>query len=345
MPDYSINEIYPNVKIKWLFNSGYTMTASPVYDEKKVYVGDISGTLNSLDKFTGEILWKFKANEAIYGTAAIDDDYLVFTSADSSIYCLDKKSGTKFWKVKTNNALVSVPVIYDGNVYVGSSDGIFRALNLETGELIWEFSGIKGYVESKPLVYKDKVIFTAWDGKLYALNKQSGELIWYWQGPKVHSLYAPAACWPVAAHNKIYIAAPDRYVSAIDAETGETIWRNNHWKFRETIGISENGQYIFARSMTDSVVAFHSRSAESKVKWAQNFDYGYDIAPSMPMEKNGTVFWGTKNGLIVAADSQYGKTKWKYKFQNYLINTVCPVNENSVLFSNIDGYVGLLKKM
>jgi len=342
MPDYSINKKFTEVKMKWLFNSGYTMTASPVYDNEKIYVGDISGTLISLDKFTGKKIWEFKANEAIYGTAAISNKYLVFTSADSSVYCVDTKSGSKLWKVKTNNALVSVPIIDNDRVYVGSSDGVFRCINLKTGKLNWEFSGITGYVESKPLVYQNKIYFTAWDGNLYSLDKNSGRLIWSWQGPMAHSLYAPAACWPVAANGKIFIAAPDRYVTAINAETGKTIWRNNLWKFRETIGASENGNYIFARSMTDSVVAFQSSGLKAKTKWAEDFEYGYDIAPSMPMEKDGTVYWGTKNGLIIAADSKSGKTKWKYKFQNYLINTVCPINKDQVLFSNIDGYVGIL---
>jgi len=344
MPDYTVNQEYSEVKMEWLFNSGYTMTASPVYDEEKIYIGDISGSLISLDKLTGERIWEYKANEALYGTVAIKDEYLVFTSADSSIYCINSKLGNKLWKVKTGNALVSVPIIDNGNVYVGSSDGIFRSLELKTGEINWEFSGIKGYVESKPLIYKDKVYFTAWDGNLYSLDNNSGKLIWKWQGPKVHSLYSPAACWPVVANDKIFIAAPDRYVSAIDAETGETIWRNNKWKFRETIGVSENGKYVYARSMTDSVVAFYSEGSKANIKWAEDFSYGYDIAPSMPMEKDGTVYWGTKNGLIIAADSRTGKTKWKYKFQNYLINTVCPLNKNQVLFSNIDGYVGLLSK-
>jgi len=342
MPDYSINKEFPEVKMEWLFNSGYTMTASPVYDNEKIYVGDISGALISLDKFTGKKIWEFKANEAIYGTVAVDNEYLVFTSADSSVYCLNTETESKLWKVKTNNALVSVPIIDNEKVYVGSSDGIFRCIKLKTGELNWEFSGIKGYVESKPLIYQNKIYFTAWDGNLYSLEKKSGRLIWSWQGPKNHSLYAPAACWPVAANGKIFIAAPDRYVTAINAETGETIWRNNQWKFRETIGVSDNGNFIFARSMTDSVVAFHSSGSKAKIKWAEDFSYGYDIAPSMPIEMGGTVFWGTKNGLIIAADSRSGKTKWKYKFQNYLINTVCPINENQVLFSNIDGYVGIL---
>ncbi len=95
--------------------------------------------------------------------------------------------------------------------------------------------------------------------------------------------------------------------------------------------------------MTDSVVAFSVKAAKSQIVWANDFAYGYDIAPSMPMEKDGTLFWGTKNGLIIAADAVDGKVLWKYKFENYLINTVTPLSANQVIFSNIDGNIGLLE--
>jgi outer membrane protein assembly factor BamB/predicted phosphodiesterase len=342
LPDYSVNNEFPEVKLKWLYNSGYTMTASPVCDDENVYVGNISGSLIVIDKKSGKELWKFQSGEAIYGTAAMEKNLIVFTSADSAIHCIDANTRTEIWKVKTGNAMVSVPVIENDIVYVGSSDGIFRSLDLKSGDLLWEKRSIKGYVETKPLVYENKIIFGAWDNKLYALDKNTGKSVWTWEGPFKHPLYSPAACWPVAAFGKIFVAAPDRNVSAIDAKNGETIWRTYQWKFRETIGASEDGKYIFARSMTDSVIAFQSSASKAKVIWANNFGYGYDIAPSMPMEKDDTVFWGTKNGLIIAADSKTGKLKWKYKFQNYLINTVFPISDHEVIFSNIDGNVGLL---
>ena len=99
---------------------------------------------------------------------------------------------------------------------------------------------------------------------------------------------------------------------------------------------------VFARSMTDSVVAVSTGSQHFELIWRADFKYGYDIAPSMPVEKDGTLFWGTKNGLITAADAKTGKITWQHKFENFLINTVVPINATQVLFSNIDGKTGLI---
>jgi outer membrane protein assembly factor BamB/predicted phosphohydrolase len=343
LPDYSINEKYPQVKLKWLFDSGFTTTASPVIADSQVYIGDVSGNLHVLDLRIGSEQWSFPADGAIYSAAAIDGNYLVFNAADSFVYCIDKEKRELLWRYHTNNALVAVPVIYNGAVYTGASDGVFRALNLADGKLIWQFQPVKGFVETRPLIYRDKVIFGAWDGHMYALNLQDGSLAWTWQSEKKSPLYSPAACWPVGANGKIFFAAPDRFLSAVDEQNGKAVWRNNDWKFRETVGISTDGEVVFARSMTDSVIAVSTGSQNFDPVWQADFKYGYDIAPSMPMEKDDTLFWGTKNGLITAANATDGQIIWQYKFENFLINTVAPVNARQVVFSNIDGKTGLLK--
>ena len=94
--------------------------------------------------------------------------------------------------------------------------------------------------------------------------------------------------------------------------------------------------------MNQFVVAFDSRKSKAEIVWAENFNYGYDIAPSMPVEKDGVLFWGTKNGLLTAADAETGSEIWQYKFENYLINTVAPLSREQLLFSNIDGNVGMI---
>ena len=342
LPDYSINQNYPHIRPEWVFRSGYTMTASPVHDDHFAYVGDVSGTVYALSLDNGEVVWTFSLSGSVYATAALYREQLVFTSADSFIYCVNKFDGALNWKVATGDALVSVPVIEDDIIYVGASDGIFRALDVRHGEIIWQYEDVGSYVETKPLLYQGMVIFGAWDGKLYALEQATGEAAWIWQGERTNPLYAPAACWPVGAENRIFIAAPDRYLTSIDALTGETVWRNNQWKFRETVGLSGNGELVYGRSMTDSVVAFESWPASPSVVWAEDFGYGYDIAPSMPVEKDGTLFWGTKNGMIIAADASTGEFILKHKYHNYLINTVQPLDNRRVLFSNIDGDVVLL---
>ena len=134
-----------------------------------------------------------------------------------------------------------------------------------------------GFVETKSLIYRDKVIFGARDTYLYALNKKDGTLAWKWANENPGLLYSPAVCLPVTANDKVFIIAPDRFMTAIDSKTGETVWRSNAHKLRETIGISEDGQKIYARCMEDTLLAFSSDSQSQELTWATSCGYGYDI--------------------------------------------------------------------
>jgi len=343
-PNFTVNDSFPEIHPKWIFESHNLMAASPVISGNKIFVGDAAGNMYALSKENGKELWQYNTGNKIYGTAAVSENWLVFSCADGIVYCLDALNGDLQWIHKTTRPNVAVPVIENNIVYIGGSDGTFWAIDLKDGELIWKFEGIKGYIESKPLIYNEKVVFTAWDQTVYALDKRDGSLVWTWAEGRPHLIYSPAACWPVAANGKIFITAPDRYMTAIDAENGKTVWRSKKFEVRETLGISENGKLVYGQCMRDTVFAVDTRSKAFKLFWIKNFNFGYDIAPSMLQSKSGTVFFGTKNGLIIAFDEKSGVLRWKYKFGNTLINTVTPIESNQVLFSNMDGQVVLLNK-
>ncbi len=344
LPDFSVNDNFPEIDVKWTYEAGFTVTASPAVYKEKVMVGDAAGTMHCLNLKSGEMLWQFKSKNRIYAGAAAAEDRTVFASADSNIYCLDVAKGKQLWKIKTGAPNVAVPLIEDGTVYIGSSDHIFRAIDLESGAIKWTFDEVKGYVESKPVIYQNKIFFTAWDESVYALNLDDGSLEWKWQGGRPGLLYSPAACRPVAAHGKLFIVAPDRVMTAINTETGKTIWRSDQFQVRESIGISEDQNQVFARCMQDTIVAVSAKADKYQKIWADHFAFGYDIAPSSVVAKSGTAFVSTKNGLIIAFDGSSGKLKWKYKLSNSLINTLHPLNSKLIVASGLNGKVYLLGK-
>lgn len=341
-PDFSINSSYPNLKIKWNYKTNFTMTSAPVISNENVFVTSGSGYVYCLALRDGRLNWKFKTDEAIYSSPEVSNGKVVFSSNDQNIYCVSATTGKLNWKFKTQSPNVAVPRIHDNVVYIGGGDGKFRAIELSSGKLIWEYNGIGGFVESKPLIYENKVIFGAWDSYLYALNLKDGLLVWKWQG-SIGFLYSPAACWPVGSNGKIFVVAPDRIMTAIDAETGKTIWRTNRHQVRESIGISTDGEYIYAKGMNDSLFVFASKS--NKVNLVKGIDckFGYDINPSMPQEKNNVIYFGTKNGLVLAVNKQKLDVQWKFKFGVSIVNNIAPIDEHHIVFTNMDGEIILLE--
>ena len=342
-PDYSVNTRYVHAKEKWTFNTGFTIASTPAVWKDLGIVGDASGTVYAFALKTGDVKWKFKANNAVYSTPDVSGDRVAFGSADGSVYALNARDGSQLWRYETERPLVACPRIADGAVYVGGSDGKFRAINLRDGKLRWEYEGVSGFVETRPLIYEGKVIFGAWDGNLYALDAKSGVLSWKWKGDRPGTLLSPAACWPVASNGKIFVVAPDRRMTAINAKTGEQIWRSGDFEVRESIGLSEDGQRVYVRAMNDFIYGISATASEPQQLWKTDGGFKYDINSGMLIEKGGVVFYGTKNGLLLALDGKTGAMKWQHKLGNGTLNTVVPLSNKEVLTTDFSGKIALLE--
>lgn len=342
-PDFSVNQTYDKVKREWMIQTGVGIYCSPAVGHGQVFVGDDLGQLTAYRMKDGKKGWTFHTGKRIVGGPAVKDETVVVGSADGHIYGLNAATGELRWKVTAAGPVLGAITIDGDKAYVGASDGTFRAIQIQTGEVVWSYTGVKGYVECQPLIDGDNVVFGAWDNTLYALNKHTGKEVWKWTGGLTRMHFSPAAVWPVAAHRKIFIADPKRALTAINRETGETVWRTYQSQVRESIGISEDRERIYAKTMNDSIVCYSAVEDKPKQVWATSVGFGYEHAPSMLMEKEQTVYGSTKEGLLFALDARSGALLWKHKVGNSLINTVCPLGKNKVLFTATSGEVGILK--
>lgn len=342
-PDFSVNQTYDKVKREWLIQTGVGIYCSPAVGHGQVFVGDDLGQLTAYRMKDGKKAWTFHTGKRIVGGPSVKDETVVVGSADGHIYGLNAATGELRWKVTAAGPVLGAITIDGDKAYVGASDGTFRAIQIQTGEVVWSYTGVKGYVECQPLIDGDNVVFGAWDNTLYALNKHTGKEVWKWTGGLTRMHFSPAAVWPVAAHRKIFIADPKRALTAINRETGETVWRTYQSQVRESIGISEDRERIYAKTMNDSIVCYSAVEDKPKQVWATSVGFGYEHAPSMLMEKEQTVYGSTKEGLLFALDARSGALLWKHKVGNSLINTVCPLGKNKVLFTATSGEVGILK--
>jgi len=341
-PDFSVNDLYPNVRVRWRRDTGWTIAASAAVSGGTVVIGDASGMVRALRVADGSAAWEFKTGMPVYSTADVGGGRVVFGSTSGDVYSLDAATGKPVWKAATQRPVVACPRIAAGVVFIGSSDGVFRALDLATGHSVWSHAGIGGFIETRPLVADGKVVFGAWDGRLYALDEKTGQLAWTWQGDRPSLLYSPAACWPVAANGRVFIVAPDRRMTAIELATGREVWRTDRWAVRESIGLSEDGKRVYVRTTQDVIAAISTAADKPEAVWETNAGFGSDINSAMLMEKDGVVFYGTKNGLLIALDAATGSVKWKHRVGVALLNTVTPLSGREVVVTDLAGRVSLV---
>ena len=153
-------------------------------------------------------------------------------------------------------------------------------------------------------------------------------------------MLSPAAVWPVAANGKIFIVAPDRRMTALDAKTGAEIWDSGKFSCRESIGISNDGKQVYIKNMTEGhVMAFETAANEQKITWVCQAELGYEIGPSPIAEVDDMIFVPTSLGEIVAIDKNNHTVAWRVKLSNALVNGVTAVGKKEVLATTLDGWV------
>jgi len=342
-PDYSINDKYREVKTVWRFSSDANIISTPVVSGDNVMVGNQNGKMTCLSLKNGKEKWSYQTGGAIFSSPAVSDEMVVFGSGDSYVYSLDIKTGKLKWKTATGAAVLGAPLINEKFVYIGGSDHSFRKLEMVSGRVIWEYPGLQGPVVCTPLLYQGKIIFGAWDRNLYALDQNTGMLIWKWNNGSSVRNYSPASCIPVAHDGVVYVVAPDRYISAINAKDGNTLWRNNDATVRESIGISADGKWVYGKTMQDTIVAYATSRQKQQAAWKMHVGFGYEHVPSMLIEKKGTVYFGTKSGVVYAIDPLQRTTLWAHKIDNSMVNTVNVLDQHHLVASTMDGIVVLLE--
>ena len=343
-PDFSCNTTYASkVGEVWRIKSGRSIYASATCWKDRVFVGDVTGLMTAYDKATGKECWHFQADKKIVGTPAVVSGTLVFGSTGDRIYGLDARTGRELWQIKTDLPIMGAVATDGKTAYIGGSDHKMHAIDARTGKERWTFDGVKGYIVTRPLLTQGMVVFGAWDSKLYALKQQDGSLLWTWNHPKGGLHYSPAQVWPVANKEAIFIADPQRALTAIGLKDGKTLWRTFQSKVRESIGMSADGQRIYAKTMQDSIVCYRATASEVKEVWATDCGFGYEHASTMLPEVNGTVYSSTKDGLIVALDNKTGRLKWTYKVGASLVNTVTPAGKRHIITTSTDGDIVMLE--
>ncbi|GAB3647521.1 PQQ-binding-like beta-propeller repeat protein [Echinicola sediminis] len=341
-PDYGINKTYRQVSKKWSYHSDANVTSTPAVAKGTVIFGNSLGKVEALSRETGKLLWTYQTEGGIFSSPAVYKHLVIVGSGDGNIYAFEINNGKLAWKYKAEASVLGSPVLDGEKVLIGSSDGKFRALKAKNGKLIWEFEGLGGPAVSKPLVYEGKVYFGAWDKHLYALNLQDGSLEWKWDNGSPNRMYSPAMCTPVAHEGVVYIVAPDRFITALNADSGQTLWRSNEATVRESLGISEDKRWVYGKTMNDKIVAFKTGKEKADLAWQMDCGFGYEHVPSMLIEKEGAVYFGTKNSTVYSVNPINQQINWAHKIDNSMANTVNVLDAHSLVVATMDGKVELL---
>jgi outer membrane protein assembly factor BamB len=214
-------------------------------------VGLASQELVSLDTRTGEERWRaaltgevqrppLVAGDVIYvGTAFVGPGLESQPERQAWVYALDAASGDMVWSFETDNYLVVSPALSSETLYAGGSyydpsrdvaeGGPMRVYAFDTtsGTVQWTFESDAGLI--KRLYASDELVYyLAYQDMLFTLEADTGTEAW---------LYHTANWTPdfLFADGVIYFGVGNGFMHAVDARSGEQLWKTRLDIFRRPL--------------------------------------------------------------------------------------------------------------
>jgi outer membrane protein assembly factor BamB/predicted phosphodiesterase len=345
-PSYAVNEKYANaVHVNWTFEDASDIGAGLTIYKNRVITSNTAGDIFALDLKSGKKLWSYKTGGKVYSTPAVWKGVVVAGSSDHFIYAIHAENGKLLWKVQTAKAVLGSPLIQDGVAFIGGSDGKFRALDIQTGTLKWSYDQVKGFVSTLPTYYLGNIIFGSWGNGFYALDAKTGKLSWEWNNGHANRMFSAAACNPVGVNNRVFVVAPDRFMTALDAKSGAVIWREKKdtIRVRESMGLAVNKKQIYVKTMDGDLLGVSSINDKMDVIWKSKLKLPYELTPSAIKTNRKLVFVPSHSGLLSAVNAKTGDVIWQYKISNGMVNPVAVKGNNEVIASTMDGKIVSLR--
>ncbi len=226
--------------------TGARIKSSPAVVNGKLYFGPDDGYVYCLDAKNGRLIWKtyaggyieahFNAVTGIRSSPIVVDGRVYVGSLDANLYCFDANSGYVVWSYGTGGYITSSPAVSNGVVYITSkeaSSGVLYKIDAADGTLIWKCDipyvivADRGTdLQVSPTVGDGMVFVAANKQNYYGVNVTTGEIEWTYvttEGTEGIGGYLVAS---MAYHDGELYIVDMFFITALDANTGEVVWKS-----------------------------------------------------------------------------------------------------------------------
>ncbi len=303
-------------RLLWNFMTGARIKSSPAVVDGKVYVGPDDGYVYCLDAKNGSLIWKtyaggyieasFKAVTGIRSSPIVVGGRVYVGSLDTNLYCLDTNSGDIVWTYKTKGYITSSPAASNGVVYITSQEsnsGVLYKIDAADGTLIWKCDIPYVIVADRgtdlhvsPTVGDGMVFVAANKQNYYGVNATTGEIEWTYvttEGTEGIGGYLVAS---TAYHDGELYIVDMFFITALDANTGEVVWKS--WIGTELytsptyaggkIYVTTDRRFVYVLNATDGArLSFFEIGSNS---W------------SAPSVYEGRLYFGCNDGNVYCLD-------------------------------------------
>jgi outer membrane protein assembly factor BamB len=215
-------------RLNWKSDTGGEISASPIADDRGIYVaseyGDVAsvsrmtkGALRALGQESGVTRWMRTLPAPIRGSLTLSSTTLFGGASDGTVYAIDKQTGLTRWSTRYSGAFASQPILSGALLFIGSDDGSLHALDQITGKAAWSYR-THGPIRGPVAVISGVVYFGSGDAYAYAVSESTGKLLWRSRtGASVQSV--------AGTSEGVLVASLDNFVYLFSLNRGRRTWK------------------------------------------------------------------------------------------------------------------------
>ncbi len=274
------------------------------FDADRVFFGNSLGEARAVNKADGTLAWSVPTGASLFSRPVSLGEGRVAVPAHDGILILDAATG----RLRKKQPSAEGPYVADGlltpdgRAYIQGGYKRIERRRPSDGRTIWVYDSLFNYCQAAPAIDGTDLVFGAWDTNLRCLDLNTGRLKWVWNNGKSANMLGPGNVVPVVSGSRVYIVAPDRFMTAIDRATGATLWRDNSHRYRESLGVSADGTRVYAKTMDGELVAVDATAPDFRELWTLDMGLGYEHAPCIVAEHDGIVYAGSRRGVLTMVD-------------------------------------------
>ncbi|MDQ6994397.1 MAG: PQQ-binding-like beta-propeller repeat protein [Mariprofundaceae bacterium] len=246
---------------------------------------------------------------------------IVIGGADARIHVYDMSGKETYRLPIQQNSDSGAAVLASGLVVLGDSQGKLYAVNAQQGKVVWQLA-LSSSMTGSPIAVDDDVVVQTTGNNLYRINQQ-GEKVWSFSSQQGGlSLYLSSS--PMLHDGKIYALLSNGDAVAMDAKTGDLLWRKQLLLDTDASMLSQLkaplttplwlSHVSFDGRVLHDVVLFsfyHGKIFALSVDDGQTM-LAQDISlKSSPVLWNDILYMVDTDGVLQALNSHDGQQQWK----------------------------------
>lgn len=323
-----LNAEKPKGDILWKFNAGSAVNSKICVYKNSVIAGSQNGNIYAIDRNSGKELWKFQIEDPEnksfqqFSSAEIYEDKIFIGSADNFLYCLNLASGKLLWRKNLGDWIRAKPLVYNNSVFAATLDGQLFKFTLY-GKLVWTKQPTGHQIFADLVNGNGNIFLNSSDLFLHCINADNG--IEKWRHSLMEAVYSQNdRIWadidggggdfqstPIVAEGMVIAGSPDRFIHALDHQTGKEIWRFECRGQIPAAPIYYDGKIYFGQQGGTS--DYYCISANTgELVWRKKIGWGWASANA----SDGKLYIPTVSGWIYCLDANTGSTIWEYNTKN-----------------------------